>query len=310
MRVAQVKVSYYRSIENIVLYFPENKPLVLFGPNNAGKSNILSAINRILGERYPTYVEMQDSDYFQRDRADYPTVDIAAVFSEPLYYDRNFKPIQTVAVRYGNNGNINDNILHNGQGIKIFPTNDQRAACQSFLIDAERNIQSAFNYSSQYSLLSKFSKRIHSALSSEHKEDLSKAFEEIKSSFEKTVEFKGFFDEFSNAIKGSVKGFVHSLAVDFSAYDPNNYAKSLSQWNSILDQADTLMGFQSFDEFFDYLVSLKGKTSRKCDFLYYLNNCGADFWKQKQLHEREAKDLRKWTNLVRKPDMKMLVIGY
>lgn len=89
-----------------------------------------------------------------------------------------------------------------------------------------------------------------------------------------------------------------------------DYEYSLSQWNSILDQADALMGFQSFDEFFDYLVSLKDKTLGKCDFLYYLNNCGADFWKQKRLHEREAKDLRKWTNLVRKPYMKMLVIGY
>ena len=70
------------------------------------------------------------------------------------------------------------------------------------------------------------------------------------------------------------------------------------------------MGFQSFDEFFDYLIVLKGKTSGKCDFLYYLNNCGADFWKQKWLHEKEAKDLRRWTDLVRKKDMKMLVIGY
>lgn len=117
MRVTQIQISHYRSVENMVLYFPIDKPLILFGPNNSGKSNILSAINRILGERYPTYIEMQDSDYFQRDRINYPTADIIAAFSEPLYYDRYCNPVQTVAVRYGNNGDSNDHILHNGKGL-------------------------------------------------------------------------------------------------------------------------------------------------------------------------------------------------
>src|SRR5699024_11477268 len=66
---------------------------------------------------------------------------------------------------------LNNNLLHDGRGSRIYPSNEQRSACQSYLIDAERNIQSAFNYSSGYSLLSKFSKKIHEALSSEHKED-------------------------------------------------------------------------------------------------------------------------------------------
>ena len=76
-------------------------------------------------------------------------------------------------------------------------------------------------------MLSRFTKKIHAALSSEHKEDLTTAFETIKDSFEETEEFSSFFDTFSKALSDSVKGFVHSLAVDFSAYDPNNYAKSL-----------------------------------------------------------------------------------
>jgi putative ATP-dependent endonuclease of OLD family len=68
MRLEHISISRYRSIEHIEISFPQNKPVVLFGPNNAGKSNILSAINRLLGERYPTYIEMLDSDYFKRDK--------------------------------------------------------------------------------------------------------------------------------------------------------------------------------------------------------------------------------------------------
>ncbi len=216
MNLEAIVIKHYRSIENVTLSLPQNKPLVLFGPNNAGKSNILSAINRVLGERYPTYIEMLESDYFRRNQKDYPTAQITAKFTEPLYYDYRGNGYDVISVSYGHNGQANNNLFHDGYGNKIYPSNEQRSACQSYLIDAERNIQSAFNYGSSYSLLSKFSKKIHEALSSEHKEELSQAFNQITTSFEQTDEFSGFFNRFSEALKGAVKGFVHSLAVDFS----------------------------------------------------------------------------------------------
>ncbi len=243
MKLKSITVDHYRSIEHIEINFPNNRPVVLFGPNNAGKSNILSAINRVLGERYSTYIEMLDSDYYKRDKINYPTADICATFDEPLYIDRNGNGITAVAVTYGNNGNLHENIFHDRSGKRIYPTNEQRAKCQSFLIDAERNIQSAFNYGSQYSLLSKFSKKIHNALSCENKEELSIAFEKIKITFEKSNEFTKFFNEFTSALKGSVKGFVHSLAVDFSAYDPNNYARSLRIYAK---EGESVRGFEEF----------------------------------------------------------------
>lgn len=243
MNLEAIVIKHYRSIENVTLSLPQNKPLVLFGPNNAGKSNILSAINRVLGERYPTYIEMLESDYFRRNQKDYPTAQITAKFTEPLYYDYRGNGYDVISVSYGHNGQANNNLFHDGYGNKIYPSNEQRSACQSYLIDAERNIQSAFNYGSSYSLLSKFSKKIHEALSSEHKEELSQAFNQITTSFEQTDEFSGFFNRFSEALKGAVKGFVHSLAVDFSAYDPNNYAKSLRIYAK---EEDSIRGFEEF----------------------------------------------------------------
>lgn len=167
--------------------------MVLFGPNNAGKSNILSAIDRLLGERHPTYIEMLDSDFYMRNKALHPTSTVMATFTSPYYYDRYGKPYSTIAVTYGYGGNPNEHLLHDGHGQKLFISSENRSSCQSYLIDAERNIQSAFNYSSKYSLLSKFSHKIHQALSSEHKEQLSAAFNAIKTSFEETQEFSGFF---------------------------------------------------------------------------------------------------------------------
>lgn len=243
MKLQEITISHYRSIEYVKISFPKKKPIILFGPNNAGKSNILSAINRLLGDRYPTNIEMLDSDHFMRNKSMYPTTDIMAQFDEALYYDNYNRGQRVVAIQYGNNENYTENILHDGTGRRIYPSNEQRKNCQSYLIDAERNIQSAFNYSSQYSLLSKFSKKIHEALSKEHKEELSTAFNQIKGAFEKTTEFSSFFEEFANSLVGSVKGFIHSLAVDFSAYDPNNYAKSM---RIFAKEGDSIRGFEEF----------------------------------------------------------------
>lgn len=243
MRVEKIKISKYRSIDDIVISFPENKPVVLFGPNNAGKSNILSAIDRLIGEKYPTYIEMLESDYFMRDKSTYPTASIIARFSDAYYIDRRGTSYNTIALTYGYNGDLTENLIHDGFGNRLYVTNEQRAACQSYLIDAERNIQSAFNYGSKYSLLSKFSHQIHKALSAAHKEELSAAFEQIKHSFEETTEFSNFFEQFSTALQGAVKGFVHSLAVDFSAYDPNNYAKSLRIYAK---EGENIRSFEEF----------------------------------------------------------------
>ena len=57
------------------------------------------------------------------------------------------------------------------------------------------------------------------------------------------MSFLVFFNRFSEALKGAVKGFVHSLAVDFSAYDPNNYAKSLRIYAK---EEDSIRGFEEF----------------------------------------------------------------
>lgn len=243
MRLEAFLIKHYRSIEKVALKLPQNKPLVLFGPNNAGKSNILSAINRLLGERYPTNIEMLESDYFKRNQSEYPTAQITAKFSEPLHYDSRGNGHDVITISYNYNGQANNNLFHDVNGNRLYIKNEERSACQSYLIDAERNIQSAFNYSSSYSVLSKFSKKIHEALSTEHKDELSQAFNQITASFEQTDEFSGFFNRFSEALKGAVKGFVHSLAVDFSAYDPNNYAKSLRIYAK---EGDNIRGFEEF----------------------------------------------------------------
>ena len=66
MRIKRVTVQNWRSIKD--LDFQPAPITVLVGPNNAGKTNILSAINFLLGERYPMPANLDDRDFYDGDR--------------------------------------------------------------------------------------------------------------------------------------------------------------------------------------------------------------------------------------------------
>ncbi|WP_024865655.1 hypothetical protein [Butyrivibrio sp. FCS014] len=90
----------------------------------------------------------------------------------------------------------------------------------------------------------------------------------------------------------------------------DDYELSYDQWKAVLDAADLIVGFNTFDEFMEYFKMVRESTNGKCDLLYYLNNCGKHFWYEKWLHEKEAKDLRGWTELALSPGEKMHIIGF
>lgn len=228
MKVEQITIEKYRSIQDITLNIPKDAPLILFGPNNAGKSNILSAIDRLLGEHWPITLEMQDSDYFMRDSSKHPRASIAATFDGEIYKSK-YGNSNTIGIEYWTPGFPGEETrFFQGNGDKVYGFGQpQRAQCQSYLIQANRNIDTALSYSSRYSLLSKFTHSIHAALTTEKKDELETAFQSIKNTFEALPQYKNFEETVRSIVRDSVKGFTHSLEVDLSAYDPNNYANAL-----------------------------------------------------------------------------------
>lgn len=66
MAIRRISIENYRSIETLDIQFSSVNALV--GANNSGKSNILRALNIVLGETWPTR-PFTDKDYFQHDLA-------------------------------------------------------------------------------------------------------------------------------------------------------------------------------------------------------------------------------------------------
>lgn len=84
MAIRRIHIENYRSIEDLDLEFSSVNALV--GANNSGKSNILRALNLVLGETWPSR-PFADKDYFQHDLT--RTIHIQVFFRSPLQCDHD-----------------------------------------------------------------------------------------------------------------------------------------------------------------------------------------------------------------------------
>jgi predicted ATP-dependent endonuclease of OLD family len=93
MRIKRIEIENYRSIRHLELDVPQICALV--GPNNAGKSNILSALYKVLGRDWITVNSFDLDDVHGRD----PEADmrITITFDPPVQY-RRFKQADPVAI--------------------------------------------------------------------------------------------------------------------------------------------------------------------------------------------------------------------
>ncbi len=79
MRITKVSIKNFRSIRS--LEFEPAEICALIGGNNAGKSNILKALNIVLGDRWPGASSVDDQDIFGHDPA--LDIEISVWFDTP-----------------------------------------------------------------------------------------------------------------------------------------------------------------------------------------------------------------------------------
>ena len=204
-------------------------------------NQILSALEIALGTRWPPSAQLNDSDFFQRDKKTNPHVSIRCEFDEIFFTSKRGESVDCFNLTLDADGSTAG--FFNDDGEKLFISNDVRSALQSYFVDAERSINYQLGYASKYTLLSRFSHSVHEALTDPNKDTLGNAYETIKKTFEGVPEYAQFFESFKNGVADSVRGFSHGLEVDFSAFDPNNYA------NAMRVVATENGNQRSFDEF-------------------------------------------------------------
>ncbi len=239
MRITKVIIENYRSIKHLEIEFKSLFGLI--GANSAGKSNILRALNLILGERYPMPHSLNRKDFYEEDYSN--NIKIEVHFDEDfISYGRNCKGIS-----FKTTHNPSDNSF----GTELKAIDCSTGSCQSYnlkgdtkekfsiiYIPADRNFNYHLQNSSEWSFLGKIIKQFNEIFPDENLEELKSKFEEVKSNLE-TDKFKEFESSFKESFKEHVLPTENDVDIGFKAFNPKSYYKTIEiipkEYGSIKD---------------------------------------------------------------------------
>jgi len=239
MRITKVIIENYRSIKHLEIEFKSLFGLI--GANSAGKSNILRALNLILGERYPMPHSLNKKDFYEEKYSN--NIKIEVHFDEEFVsYGRSCK-----GVSFKTNHNPDDNSF----STELKAIECSTGTCQNYnlkgdtkekfsiiYIPADRNFSYHLQNSSEWSFLGKIIKQFNDIFPDENLEGLKSKFEEVKSNLE-TEKFKEFESSFKESFKEHVLPTENDVDIGFKAFNPKSYYKTIEiipkEYGSIKD---------------------------------------------------------------------------
>lgn len=227
-RITRLRAFNFRSVGGEVeVAFPENMPLVLVGENNSGKSNLVRALDLVLGSSWPGSHEPDDNEFHGRDRGQ--PMWIAVDFSPADRFGRGFN---RVLWRYDST-QVEPIFFRAYPGLQGYETsyvsNEDRTSCMCVTIEAERNLQYQLSYASKYTLLSRLMHRFHKALAEDEptKAELLGLFQQVRLRFNAIQPFVDFTTMLQTHLGDFAENMQHRLEVDFEAYNPINFFQAL-----------------------------------------------------------------------------------
>ncbi len=224
-KIVAVRIRNYRSVsERVELRFPPGHPVVLIGENNSGKSNLVGALQLILGPFYAGNYDPEDHEFFGRDRS--LPIEIEVAFAPEAHLGR----YQAITWRYDEAG-AEQPTTFRGSGLygQGFVKNEERDACTCIILEAERKLQYQLGYTSKWTYLSRLMRRFHRSLQENPavRGELEELFEKTKEKFGELPEFAEFRRELQTQLSDLVGSMTHRLEVDFEAYNPTNFFHAL-----------------------------------------------------------------------------------
>lgn len=214
MKLSKVSIHNYRSIKDVEFEFPASGILVLVGENNAGKSNIIRAIDLICGESWIGKEKLEDHDFYQRNKVNDIKIN--------LFFDNGrsvqFSPDMN---RWGLNY-----CSDWGQTSKMPFGNSIKDDYPSTYLGADRTLDKHLSFY-DWTLIGRIRKAFHKNVTNGVKANLDSKFAELIEIFDEVPGFKNFKDDFTENYKKLLPSFRTNLEVDFQPFTPSNYFKTM-----------------------------------------------------------------------------------
>ena len=238
MRIDQIEITNFRSIKELVVT-PDNL-CALVGPNSTGKTNVLKAIDLVLGEGWATKAKVAREQFHDVSKP----IFIKISFSTPIkwaYYNQQkninsvtlemtFEPLEC-KVRLWENYPSDKN----GDGYYI--NEDFKKACHFILIPSERQLGSELRVS-QWTMLGKLMRLVYEnyvakfddeqGLKNKFAETIKPAKDFLEDDFATDeVTYKKFVDTFKKYCKENSAGLANEFDPVLDIYNLNWFYKTL-----------------------------------------------------------------------------------
>lgn len=220
MLIKRIRIQNYRSIKRVDIQ--PGDIVTLVGPNDSGKTNILSAINFLLGDRYPTRQGLDLTDFYNKD--------LNRDIQIQIWFNPNPDQIETIWVTCpGNEGKLQAKFRRTTMNGDQFLSNEVRDRYAIVYLDAARNFDSQFS-SSRWSLFGRIVRQLDEHFRNSIPQDIQK---DVQDNLAKAQELlkTPLYREFENAIAESfddqVRRTTHRVELNFRTFDPLNFYKSL-----------------------------------------------------------------------------------
>jgi len=255
MKLQRVSIKNYRSIKELAFTFPKSGILVLVGANNAGKSNIIRAIDAICGEQWFGRDKIEDHDHYLRDKDN--AIEIKLSFDDASYAKFRSDGDRKYPTFY-----VDDRPDWRVQPKQVFPC---------IYLGADRTFDKHMSFY-DWTLIGKIRRAFHQR-AQPVQDELNEKFEEVVKVFDLVDGFSEFKEDFSAFFAEMQADTSATLGIDFKPYTPSNYFKTMQ----VVAQDPTIS-----DERLD-LVEL-GEGSRNMVLLALLRSYAKNFREATEEH--------------------------
>jgi len=232
--ISQVNIKNFRSIKE--LSFEPNNLTALIGPNSSGKTNVLKAIDLVLGEGWTTKARVA------RELFNDPTqsIEIEIVFDTPVVVPSNSgyrdTEVSSVELTMSLTPELTARTTING-GNTFYGQELFKKLCHFILIPSDRNLTSELKVS-QWTMLGKMMRLVYENYVANYDNDeqklkddftdkiaTAKAF--LENDFSEDITFSKFVDTFKTKCKANSLGLACDFDPSLDIYNLNWFYKTL-----------------------------------------------------------------------------------
>ncbi|HEY76886.1 MAG TPA: AAA family ATPase [Thermoflexia bacterium] len=217
MKIRRIVIEHFRSIKKLEI-FPSGI-CALVGENNAGKTNILSALHFLLGETWPSKRSLEASDYYQRDT------------SKPIFigveFENNQYGVSKIWCKIPWKDRAETKVAFR-TGEIVYLSNDIRDKFGLVYLDANRNLEYHLGHA-RWTIFGRITRRLDENFRdafADKRQDLEELFEETLEIL-RTPLYQSFEDAFVQGFAEQVRRTIYAVSIEFRAFDPLNYYRTL-----------------------------------------------------------------------------------